>query len=121
MSYSKDFRKAAVEYKEQGHTFRQLKEAYKISPQRYYEWKKLMGETGSYEPRKVKHRFRKIAPEKLKQAVKERPDAYLYELAELFGCSAQAVFKMLQKLKITYKKDFHILRKVPPKAPGVFK
>ena len=116
MSYSKDFRKAAVEYKEQGHTFRQLKEAYKISPQRYYEWKKLMGETGSYEPREVKHRFRKIAPEKLKQAVKERPDAYLYELAELFGCSAQAVFKMLKKLKITYKKRLSHTQKSPPKS-----
>jgi hypothetical protein len=44
----------------------------------------------------------------LKKAVQEKPDAYLHELAELFGCSAQAVFYMLKKMDITFKKNFRL-------------
>jgi hypothetical protein len=39
-----------------------------------------------------------------KQAVKEKPNAYLRELAEQFGCTPQAVFYMLLKMGITLKK-----------------
>jgi transposase len=46
----------------------------------------------------------KIDVDKLKQAVAEKPDAYLRELSELFNCSAVAVHKALKKLGITYKK-----------------
>jgi transposase len=48
--------------------------------------------------------MRKIDKEKLKQAVAEKPDAYLHELASSFNCSLQAVSDMLKKLKITRKK-----------------
>ncbi|MDR0495344.1 MAG: transposase [Treponema sp.] len=40
------------------------------------------------------------------QTVKEKPDAYLSELARQFGCTPQTVFYMLLKLKITVKKTF---------------
>jgi hypothetical protein len=33
-----------------------------------------------------------------------RPDAYLKETGEAFGCSGTAVFKALKRLKITRKK-----------------
>jgi len=36
--------------------------------------------------------------------VAEKADAYLYELAEPFGCTPQAVFYMLESLNITVKK-----------------
>jgi transposase len=41
-----------------------------------------------------------------KQAVKEKPDAYLCELAQQFDCTPQAVFYILLKMKITVKKTF---------------
>ena len=55
---------------------------------------------------KVKRtRKRKIDREKLRQAVAEKPDAYLRELAEQFACTEQAVFYMLRKLDITLKEN----------------
>jgi transposase len=103
MSYSIDFRKAAIEYKA-GHTFKELKKVFKITSQTYYNWLKLEKETGSFKKREVETRKCKIDLTKLKQAVEEKPDAYLYELAELFNCTVQAVFYALKKIKITYKK-----------------
>ncbi len=104
MAYSEDFRKAAVEYKDKGHTFADLKEAYGITNKTYDDWKKLYEETGSYAKREVVRKPKKIELERLRKAIEEKPDAYLYELAELFKCSEQAVFYALKKLRITYKK-----------------
>jgi transposase len=103
MAYSIDYRKRAVEYKDAGHTFEELKEAFKIPPITYYDWTGKL-ENGYYEQEFVRERKRKIDREEPKQAVKEKPDAYLYELAQQFDCTPQAVFYMLLKLKITLKK-----------------
>ena len=103
MAYSKDFVRRAVAYKEEGHTFKQLKEAFGIPSLSYYNWKKKL-ENGYYEITIKRERKRKIDKEKLKQALKENPDAYLYELAEHFQCTPVAVFYALRKLKITLKK-----------------
>ena len=65
---------------------------------------------GYYEIKIKRERSRKIDREKLKQAVAENHGAYLYELAQPFGCTPQAVFSMLGKLKITLKKDFYLSR-----------
>ena len=37
MAYSMDYRKRAVEYKDAGHTFKELEEAFKIPPITYYD------------------------------------------------------------------------------------
>jgi transposase len=103
MAYGIDYKKWAVEYKDAGHTFDELREAFKIPPITYYDWKEKL-QNGYFEKKFVRQRKRKIDREKLKQAVKEKPDAYLFELAQQFGCTPQAVFYMLLKLKITLKK-----------------
>jgi hypothetical protein len=43
--------------------------------------------------------------------VANKPDAYLYGLSQIFGCTPQAVFYMLEKLKITLKKDLYLSEK----------
>jgi transposase len=103
MAYSNDYKKRAVEYKDAGHTFEELREAFKIPPITCYDWKDKF-ENGYFEKKFVRQRERKTDREKLKQAVKEKPDAYLYELAKQFDCTPQAVFYMLLKLEITLKK-----------------
>ena len=103
MAYSIDFIRRAVEYKREGHTFNQLREAFDIPPETYYQWGKKL-ENGYYETKPKRERLRKIDKELLKQAVQKKPDAYLYELAQQFDCTPQAVFLMLKKLKITLKK-----------------
>jgi transposase len=112
MAYSIDYKKRAVEYKNSGHTFNELKEAFDIPPVTYYDWKQKLG-NGYYQTEIIRERKRKIDKEKLKQAVKENPDAYLYELARLFDCTPQAVFYMLEKLNITLKKRPLLIRKSP--------
>jgi len=103
MAYSEDYRKRAIEYKDSGHTFGELWEAFKIPPRTYYDWKQKSAD-GYYDRKVKRQRRRKIDREKLRQAVAEKPDAYLRELAQQFSCTATAVFYMLGKLGISLKK-----------------
>ncbi len=106
MAYSNDFRKRAIRFMDEGHTYKELYEAFKIYPSAIASWRKLLDETGSLEPQyDQRDSSRKIDMSKLEQAVKEKPDAYLEELAALFGCTKQAVFYALKRLKLTYKKN----------------
>ena len=107
--YSIDYKRRAVEYKQEGHTFKELREAFNIPNQTYYRW--LEEYQYGFEKPEAAERPSKIDIEQLKQAIKEKPDAYLKELAEPFGVTAQAVFYALKKLDITLKKDIYLLRK----------
>jgi transposase len=112
--YSIDFIRCAVAYKGEGHTFRELKDTFNIPSETYYLWKEKL-ENGYNGSKVFRERTRKIDKEKLKKAIEEKPDAYLYELAQLFDCSPQAVFLMLEKLKITRKKSPSVIVKDPKK------
>jgi transposase-like protein len=110
MAYSRDFKERAVAFKQDGHTFKQLKEAFGIPSETFYDWKKKL-EIGYYDMRIKRERKRKIDKEKLKQAVAEKPDAFLRELAEQFNCTATAVFYALEKINVTRKKRLVRFRK----------
>ena len=103
MAYSIDYKRRAVAYKQEGHTFKQLREAFGIPSETYYDWKKKL-ESGYYEAKTKQERNRKIDKDMLRQAVAQKPDAYLKELAEQFNCTASAVFYALEKLHMTRKK-----------------
>ena len=104
MAYSIDFIKRAVIYRQQGHSFKELNEAFEISSATYYDWEKKL-KNGHYEVKIKRTRHRKIDKEKLKQAVSEKPDAFLKEYAKQFNCSAVAIFYALEDLNITRKKN----------------
>jgi transposase len=104
MAYSVDYRKAALEYKRSGHTFKELKEVFKITPRTYYQWVENLKTNGNVKVKIKQTRKRKIDPDALKKAVKEKPDAYLRELSKGFNCSTTAVHKRLIQLGFTYKK-----------------
>lgn len=57
--YSIDFKKQAVKYKENGHTFKELNEAFNISAQTYYDWKKKF-EQGYFEKKQNKPEEEKL-------------------------------------------------------------
>jgi transposase len=103
MAYSLDYKKRAVAYKLEGHTFKQLREAFKIPSTTYYEWEQRL-ESGYYDVKITHTRRGKIDKEALLQAVEETPDAFLEELAKPFGCTPSAVFYALKALDITRKK-----------------
>ena len=105
MSYSEDFRKRVMEYLDEGHTWSQAQDAFKISTTALNSWRQKYKETGECKdsallPRKAK----KLDAEKLRAYVKEHPDAYLKEIGEAFGCSDTAVRKAFRRLGITRKK-----------------
>ena len=103
MAYSIDYVKRAVAYKQEGHTFNELMEAFGIPSATYYDWEAKL-KNGHYDIKVKRERHRKIDKIALKQAVEENPDAFLKELAEQFDCTPVAVFYALEKLNITRKK-----------------
>jgi transposase len=115
--YSIDFIRRAVDYKNEGHTFKELRETFKIPPETYYQWKEKL-ENGYSGIKVFRERKRKIDKIELKKAAEEKPDAYLYELAEMFDCTVQAVFYALEKLNITRKKRPLPILKSPKRNAG---
>jgi transposase len=111
-AYSADYRKAAIKYKQNGHTFKDLKEAFGITPRTYYQWVKILEETGMTKLEIAKTRWGKINPTGLRKAVEVKTDLYLRELSEKFNCSMAAVHKRLVQLGFTYKKDIYLFRKI---------
>jgi len=105
MSYEIKYRRRALEYWNDGHTKMETATVFKVNPDTLQNWKKQLKETGTLEPKKRRETWRKINPEKLKDYVKEHPDAYLREIAEEFGCSDVAILKALKRLKISRKKN----------------
>ena len=87
MSYSKDFRKRTIEYRQAGHTLEETHEVFNVSISAIRKWEQLLEETGDLEKKELQRSFRKIDPEKLKEYVEEHPDAYQSEMAKEFGCS----------------------------------
>jgi len=97
MAYSMDFIEAAVAFKKNGHTFKQLREAFGIPAETFYQWKSRL-DSGYYDVERPKQeRNRKINKEQLKKAVAENQDAFLYELAALFGCTPKRYFPCFGK------------------------
>ena len=103
MAYSIDFIKRAVAYRQEGHSLKQLREAFGIPPETYYDWEEKLA-NGYYDIKIKRERKRKIDKEMLKRAVAEKPDAFLREYAEQFNCTPTAVFYALEAMDITRKK-----------------
>jgi len=115
MAYDEKFRRKAVEYKDKGHTFKQLKDIFGISSSTYYKWRRNKEKSGFYVLPKTGKAVRKgkIDPEQLKAFIDKNPDMFYYEIAEKFDCSAPAIFKRCKQLKITHKKRHSPTQKNP--------
>ena len=111
MIYDIKYRLRAIEYWDEGHSKKETAEVFKVDPSTLYRWKSRLKETDKLEPKKGIQPWRKIDHSKLLEILSERPDAYLREIAEEFGCSDVAVFKALKRLKISRKKS-HSLQTV---------
>lgn len=102
MSYSKDYKACAVNYKRNHHTLEETKAIFKMSQSTYYRWEKEYDAGFPEKPKRTCEK--KINKQALKQAVEARPDSELWELAEPYGCTPQAVFYALKRMGITLKK-----------------
>ena len=104
MAYSEDLRKKVMEYLESGCSQVSAQKVFNVSLSAIKGWKKQYAETGSLKNKPLNRTFKKLDPEKLTAYVNEHPDAYLKEIAEVFGCTDEAVRIALKNLKITRKK-----------------
>jgi transposase len=98
MVYSADYRKAVVGFKQAGHTFKELRDVFKITSRTYYQWIEILEASGSVKIEIKRTRRGKIDPDALKKAVEEKPDAYLRELSKMFDCSPSSVYRRLASL-----------------------
>jgi hypothetical protein len=101
-----------VAYKQEGHTFGQLREAFWIPSVTYYDWEEKL-DNGHYDTRIKRERHRKRDKEALKKAVAANPDAFLKEYAQQFNCTSTAIHYALESLNITRKKRLLPVRKNP--------
>jgi transposase len=104
MAYREDLRKKVIEYLSEGHSQRQAKETFHISLSTINKWSQQYQKTGDLKKKPLNRSYKKLNPEELRAYVAEHPDAYLKEIAEVFGCCASAVRKALARLGITRKK-----------------
>ena len=104
MAYSTDLREKALDYYGQCNNISQVASAYGISRHTLYRWIRLKEQTGSLKHRVTGQNAAKLDMFKLAQYVEQHPDAYLYEIAREFDCTASAVLYALRRLGITRKK-----------------
>jgi transposase len=105
MSYDTKYRVRALEYWSAGHSKTETASVFKVNPSTLQRWKSRFNETGTLTPTKRKETWRKVDPENLKEYIRQHPDAYLKEIAEVFSCSDTAIQKALKRLQITRKKN----------------
>lgn len=103
MRYDINYKKRAVEYQIEGHTYKETCKVFKISETTLTRWIKRSKEN-NLENKIPVRKPKKIYPEKLVKYINENPDAYLVEIAQEFNCTEGAIRKALKKLGITRKK-----------------
>ncbi len=110
MSYPVKYRERVVEYRQEGHTYAETKETFKVSINTICKWEKQLREEGNLENKPLNRKYKKIDPEKLKEYVAAHPTAYQYEVAKEFGCSKSGIQKAYKRHGITRKKGLYITR-----------
>ena len=100
MTYPLEFRRKVFTTKEKFQlTFQETSERFDIPIRTIFRWQRQL------EPRTQRNKpATKVNMEKLAQHVKNHPDAYLRERAQVFGVTFQAIHCALKCLNISYKK-----------------
>lgn len=102
MSYDVRFRRHVLKVRaREGLSFVEAGKRFGLSKQTVYNWTKRLEEK--------KNRLRpaiKIDMDKLKEDIEAYPDAYYYERAKRLGVSTRCIGYALNRLGVTYKKNF---------------
>lgn len=121
MAHDEKLRRPVIKYKDSGHAFAQVNEAFGIGSRSYYNRKAELEENGKFENHYPKSRPGNIDPEKLRELAEKHPDRYLREFAAAFGVCFQAIDKRFKVLGITRKKNFYVFRKKRRETRGILK
>ena len=120
MAYDRDLRLRAIKYTEEGHTLAQAAAVFKVNIGTLIGWRKRYRATGEVKIKVRRPVNKKIIPEELIEYVEAHPDAYLKEIAEVFGCHPSSVLKRLRKLRLREKKEYLLQRASPQTSRGIF-
>ncbi len=104
MTYDIKYKERVVEFVKEGHSQKEANIIFKVSLTAVKKWVKQCREVGHLNKKPLNRSFKKIDPEKLKKYIEDHPDAHLSEIADHFKCSAVAIHKRLDLLKIIRKK-----------------
>lgn len=103
MAYSIELKQKALDYLDKCGSITQVATAFGVDRSTIRAWVKKQ-QSGNLACSGGGYRYCKIDKQKLLKLIQEKPDAYLYELAQEFGCSSVAVFKALKKMNMSLKK-----------------
>ena len=104
MTYSLDFRETVLRHIDSGNTLEAVSRLFSVGTTTIKSWKRLRTETGGLKGSGRPCSPYKIDNEALKLYLKERPDAFLNEIATHFGVTAPAIHAALKRMNITRKK-----------------
>lgn len=102
--YSLDLRERVIAFLEQGNDTQTASELFQISQRTVQRWRKRKLEKGNVRPLRREFAYKKIDYERLKAYLEQHPDQFLYEIAEEFSVTLQAIFYACKKIKFTRKK-----------------
>ena len=103
-AYSQDLRERVLVFLETNNNKKTASSLFKVSVASIYRWIRLKNTKGNLEPLKREYAYKKIDYDALKRHLELYPDHFLFEIAEKFSVTPQAIFYALKKLKITRKK-----------------
>lgn len=109
--YSQDLRKKVLKYLEKNKAKQTASNIFQVGIATVYRWVSLKKEKGHVKPLRRKYAFKKVYDEDLIKYIEVHPDHFLYEIANHFSVSPQAIFYALKRLKITRKKSLISIRK----------
>lgn len=104
MAYSKDMRERALELIESGKRREEVSKLLRISESSLKRWQNRQRQGCLAAEYPAARGSYKIDEERLQAHVAEKPDAYLYEIAEDIVSKPSTVRDALKRLKITRKK-----------------
>tara|TARA_Y100000739_G_C20386562_1_gene363664 strand:+ start:55 stop:423 length:369 start_codon:yes stop_codon:yes gene_type:complete len=110
MTYSLDFRETVLHHIDSGSTLDAVSRLFSVGTTTIKNWKRLRTETGKLEGSGRPCSPYKIDNEALKLYLKERPDAFLNEIASHFGVTAPAIHTAMKRMNITRKKRSHSIK-----------
>ena len=102
--YSIDLREKVLKFLEKNTDKHEASRVFNVGIATVHRWSALYKKKGHVKPKKRPYAFRRIDHEELIKFVNENPDAFLFEIADRFLVTPQAVFYACKKLKITRKK-----------------
>ncbi len=108
--YSVDLREKVLKYLKQNNNQVAASKLFNIGESTVRRWVSQYKHKGHVNPRKRPYAFRRIDPEELKKFLEDNPDLFLFEIAQHFSVTLQAIFYACKRLNITRKKRLRFTR-----------